>query len=67
MPHSSVSDTRLSLIHTKATVLKVKPHAFITLHASWSMGQVIHRKSAQSFAASLSTGRALMSSMLMVG
>ena len=60
IPQKSVSDTRLSFTHTKATVRKLNPHAFITPHASWSIGNVIQRNNAQSFAANWLTGSALM-------
>ena len=56
-----------SLIQVKATVLKVKPHARTTSNASGSMGQVAHRNRTQSFPASPVTGRALMSSNVIVG
>ena len=52
---------------TKATVLKVKPHALIRRSASGSCGKVAHKNKRQSFSASVSTGRAHSSSMLMVG
>ena len=50
------------LSHTKATVLKVKPHALISRRASGSMGN-----SRQSLAARVSTGRAHSASIPMVG
>ena len=55
------------LSHTKATVLKVKPHALISRRASGSMGNVAHKNSRQSLAARVSTGRAHSASIPMVG
>ena len=58
---------RFNFSQIKATVLKVKPHALIRRSASGSWGKVAHKNKRQSFSASVSTGRAHSSSMLMVG
>ena len=55
------------LFELKNSVLYLNPQASITRKASLSCGKVAHRKRALSFAASSDTGRAQISSMLIVG
>lgn len=66
-PQKTVPALGLSLIQTKAVVLYRNPHASMTPHASHSLGRVIQRNRAQSVSANSATGRAMMSSIFMVG